>query len=314
MAYCIQCDANTNYYIKDVWGTRTVQRNIYNNNNEVTGYIEENVECIIRKDPLCCECNSYIKHTNANTRKDFLQIEEDNIFEENVFWPILILLFLCIGFPLGAAVWNWASGLGALVSTVCVGGILPVFLARLIISNMAHKHKRLMAFSVSTIKSAAKFGFWGFFAGIILSLILVGLHVPKVMEPFIVFGTFCAFVFLGVRKDISELRALFDIFDEQLYEKVEGAYEEMNNDDGIRQEDVDHNLVACYAVFELSPSATMGEVNERYRKMMMKFHPDKLEHIKNKFPNEYQRSQEISRKINAAYAYIKERREGLKTA
>lgn len=314
MAYCVRCDANTEYYIKDVWGTKTVQRKVYNNNNEVSGYIEEEVECIVRKDPLCCECNSYIKHTNAYSRQDFLRIEEDNIFEANVLWPIFILLLLSVGLPLGIATWNWATGLGALVATFCVGVVVPVLLTRLIISSMSHRHKRLMTLSVSTMKSAAKFGFLGWAAGVILSMVLVGLHVPKVLEPFIVLGTFLAAIYFGVKKDIAELKALFDIFDEQLYKKVEGAYEEMNNDDGVRQEDIDHNLVACYSIFELTPSATMDEVNAKYKKLMLKFHPDKLEHIKNKFPNEYQRSQEISRKLNAAYTYIKESREKAKTA
>lgn len=309
MAYCIQCDANTEYFLKDVWGTKTIQKTVRNNRNEDIGYVEEHVECIVRQDPLCCNCKSYIKHTNAYSRKDFLKIEEDTIFEANVMWPIFIVLFLCVGIPLGMATWNWASGLGAFVATFCVSVILPMGLTHVAISFMSLKLKRLMTLSMSTLKSSLKFGFLGLVAGSVLNAVLLGLHFPKIIEPFVLLASFGGIIYWGVKKDITELKALFDIFDEQLYEKVEGAYEEMNNDNGTQKKDIDHNLAACYAIFDLTTEASMEQVSIKYKKLMMKFHPDKLEHLKNKFPNEYTRSQEISKKLNAAYSYIKEAKE-----
>lgn len=305
MSYCLQCNTDTKYFLKDVWGTKTVQKKIVKN-FEVVGYVEEEVECIVRQDPLCVHCNSYIKHTHVHTREGFLKVEEDLIFEANVYWPITGILFLSVGVPLGMIVWNWASGLGAFVGTAFVSCGLPLILGRIILETLSLKYKRIVALSVSTIKSALKFGFFGLLAGTILNAILSGLHVPKMAEPFVMLAVLGAFIYKGVKKDIGDLKAVFEIFDDELYRKVEDAYEEMKNDNGAFREDVDYNLKACYAVFDLDMNASLEEVSEKYKKLMMKFHPDKLEHIKNKFPEDYKRSQDISRKLNAAYEYIKE--------
>lgn len=62
---------------------------------------------------------------------------------------------------------------------------------------------------------------------------------------------------------------------------------------------------ADYKILEIDPTATVEEVKKAYRKMAMKYHPDKVHHL----GPEYQKdAQEKFRKINEAYEAIKKQR------
>jgi DnaJ like chaperone protein len=62
---------------------------------------------------------------------------------------------------------------------------------------------------------------------------------------------------------------------------------------------------ADYKILEIDPTATVDEVKKAYRKMAMKYHPDKVHHL----GPEYQKdAQEKFRKINEAYEAIKKQR------
>jgi DnaJ like chaperone protein len=62
---------------------------------------------------------------------------------------------------------------------------------------------------------------------------------------------------------------------------------------------------AAYKVLEITPDATDEEVKKAYRKMAVKYHPDKVSHL----GAEIQRSaNEKFQQLNAAYEEIKRRR------
>jgi len=62
---------------------------------------------------------------------------------------------------------------------------------------------------------------------------------------------------------------------------------------------------AAYKILEIDDSATDQEIKKAYRKMAMKFHPDKVHHL----GPEYQKdAQEKFRKINEAYEEIRKQR------
>lgn len=62
---------------------------------------------------------------------------------------------------------------------------------------------------------------------------------------------------------------------------------------------------ADYKILEIDPSATDDEVKKAYRKMAMKYHPDKVHHLG---PDYQKDAQEKFRKINEAYEGIKKNR------
>jgi len=65
------------------------------------------------------------------------------------------------------------------------------------------------------------------------------------------------------------------------------------------------DIDSAYKVLEISPDATDEEVKAAYRKMAVKYHPDKVEHL----GPEYQKSaQEKFQQLQAAYEEIKKRR------
>ncbi|MFM2135877.1 MAG: hypothetical protein RL021_1277 [Bacteroidota bacterium] len=62
---------------------------------------------------------------------------------------------------------------------------------------------------------------------------------------------------------------------------------------------------SAYKILEISSTATVEEVKKAYRRMAMKFHPDKVHHL----GPEYQKdAQEKFRKINEAYEEIRKQR------
>ncbi|MFO8002492.1 MAG: TerB family tellurite resistance protein [Marinilabilia sp.] len=65
------------------------------------------------------------------------------------------------------------------------------------------------------------------------------------------------------------------------------------------------NLDSAYKILEISPSATDDEVKKAYRKMAVRFHPDKVSHL----GPEFQKSaNEKFAKVNEAYNKIKKER------
>ncbi|SFD84899.1 TerB family tellurite resistance protein [Thermophagus xiamenensis] len=65
------------------------------------------------------------------------------------------------------------------------------------------------------------------------------------------------------------------------------------------------NLDAAYKVLEISPSASDDEVKKAYRKMALRFHPDRVSHL----GPEFQKSaNEKFAKVNEAYDKIKKER------
>ena len=57
-----------------------------------------------------------------------------------------------------------------------------------------------------------------------------------------------------------------------------------------------------FKILDLEPSASDEEVKKAYRKMAMKFHPDKVHHLGPDFQKD---AQEKFKKINTAYEEIK---------
>ncbi|MFM7729322.1 MAG: DnaJ domain-containing protein, partial [Flavobacteriales bacterium] len=62
---------------------------------------------------------------------------------------------------------------------------------------------------------------------------------------------------------------------------------------------------AAYQILEITPEASDEEVKKAYRKMAMKYHPDKVHHLGTDYQAD---AQEKFRKINEAYEEIKKAR------
>jgi DnaJ like chaperone protein len=65
------------------------------------------------------------------------------------------------------------------------------------------------------------------------------------------------------------------------------------------------DIDSAYKVLEITPDATDEEVKAAYRKMAVKYHPDKVEHL----GPEIRKSAEVKfQTLQAAYEEIKKRR------
>ncbi len=62
---------------------------------------------------------------------------------------------------------------------------------------------------------------------------------------------------------------------------------------------------AAYKILEVEPTASDDEVKKAYRRMAVKYHPDKVEHLG---PDFQKIAQEKFKEINAAYDGIKKAR------
>ena len=81
---------------------------------------------------------------------------------------------------------------------------------------------------------------------------------------------------------------------------------------GISRKDIDsiksmfvRNTDNDYKILELEPSATEEEIKKAYRKMAMKYHPDKVSYLGEDFQNA---AKEKFQKVNEAYENIKKER------
>ena len=62
---------------------------------------------------------------------------------------------------------------------------------------------------------------------------------------------------------------------------------------------------SSYKILEISPDASDEEVKKAYRKMAMKYHPDKVSHLGEEFRKT---ADEKFKKVNEAYNRIKKER------
>jgi DnaJ like chaperone protein len=62
---------------------------------------------------------------------------------------------------------------------------------------------------------------------------------------------------------------------------------------------------SAYKILEIEPSATVDEVKKAYRRMAMKYHPDKISHLGEEFRKT---AEEKFKKVNEAYEKIKKER------
>lgn len=67
------------------------------------------------------------------------------------------------------------------------------------------------------------------------------------------------------------------------------------------------NDIGAYQVLEISSSATEQEIKQAYRKLMNKYHPDKLVQ-QNLSPSELEKATKHAQTIQGAYAYLKQLR------
>jgi len=81
---------------------------------------------------------------------------------------------------------------------------------------------------------------------------------------------------------------------------------------GIRTEDFNSvkalysdNLEAAYTALEITPDATDEEIKKAYRKMAIKYHPDKVSYLGDELKNQ---ANEKFQQLNAAYEKIKKAR------
>jgi DnaJ like chaperone protein len=65
------------------------------------------------------------------------------------------------------------------------------------------------------------------------------------------------------------------------------------------------NTEADFKILEITPAATDEELKKAYRRMAMKYHPDKVSHLGEDFQ---QAAKEKFQKVNQAYENIKKER------
>ena len=66
-----------------------------------------------------------------------------------------------------------------------------------------------------------------------------------------------------------------------------------------------HNTISDYSILEINPNSTDDEVKKAYRKMAIKYHPDKVSHLGNELKNI---AEEKFKSVNDAYRNIKKER------
>jgi len=96
-----------------------------------------------------------------------------------------------------------------------------------------------------------------------------------------------------------------DLVELQLIEKISKSMGISNSDfESIKAMFV-KDAVAAYKILEIDPSVSDEEIKKAYRRMAMKYHPDKVSHLGEDFQKA---AKEKIQKVNQAYQTIKEER------
>lgn len=115
----------------------------------------------------------------------------------------------------------------------------------------------------------------------------------------------------------SRLQLLHFLFgiaqaDKHIHENEKNLINQISIDMGISSADFESiksmfikNTDSSYKILEIDPSASNDEVKKAYRKMAMKYHPDKLGHLDDEF---VKAGKEKFQKVNEAYDNIKKER------
>jgi DnaJ like chaperone protein len=96
-----------------------------------------------------------------------------------------------------------------------------------------------------------------------------------------------------------------DAIELQLIEKISQSMGISNSDFGSIKAMFVKDANAAYQILEIDPSASNEEIKKAYRRMAMKYHPDKVSHLGEDFQKD---AKEKFQKVNQAYQTIKEER------
>ena len=104
---------------------------------------------------------------------------------------------------------------------------------------------------------------------------------------------------------IAQADGHVDTSEQQLIENI-GRLMGINSSDlGSIQAMFVHNTDRDYKILEIDPNATEEEIKKAYRRMAMKYHPDKVSHLGEDFQKA---ANEKFQKVNEAYENIKKER------
>lgn len=290
--------------------------------NELRETIIKPVEAEKKYAQHCSKCGLQIFFPDAITRMQFLKCKEETTYKKYVYYPLLGLFIVFLGMPLLSVVARNTKGASSFFGGLfCLIGI-PILITKLVVNNLAEKYKRLISYSSTLSKSFFKGAVFGAFCGYIAYSVLVGFGATSLISN--LFGYLVGIIVCTIimRNEFLNLKFLFEVLDEELYSRLKFINEDLKSDSNNNTEnefnenfstneiDEEEIISDCYNVFNLTPEATEAEIKTAYKAMIKKFHPDKFEHLKKEFPQEYERATEMSKKINLAYNYILKRKVG----
>jgi DnaJ like chaperone protein len=104
---------------------------------------------------------------------------------------------------------------------------------------------------------------------------------------------------------ISELTAMFHPLELEAIERMSGYLGISGSDFASIKNMFVPETDSAYKILEITPDASDEEVKKAYRKMAMKYHPDKVSHLGEEFRKA---ADEKFKKVNEAYNRIKKER------